>query len=197
MANKLYKFACDVSQGRLVACKDSVGGISAIYLQTYDTELLSEIQLSNNEITDLDAITLYKYDLRPNTGSFTSTFTGDPATGTSFYEQTLEVTFQKIVKEDLYQLNKILQGRVQIFVLDANDNVFLLGTRWGCDVSAGALTTGTAKSELSGFTLTFTGQEVENYIVAKSGGLPGSTSYPFDQIGSPENVTITAGTTPV
>lgn len=196
MANKLYEFGCDVSEGRLVGCKDVIGGINKIFLLNYDADLLSKLTITSNEITDIDsAITIYQYDLRPNTATFNANFTSDDATGSTYYEQVLDVTLQKIVKEDIPHLDNILKGRCQVWVLDANDNVFLLGTRFGCSVTAGAMSTGTAKGDLSGFTLTFTSQETENYIVKATAGV-GTAKYPFDAISTPANVTITVGTTP-
>ena len=196
MANKKYNFSCDLSSGRLVPCKDSIGGINKIYLLPYIETLFNKFTFSANEITEIGTLTLFKYDLRANTSGFTSTFTTSDENGTSFYEQTLEVQLQKIVKEDLSALDILLKGRCQVFVLDANDNVFVMGTRFGCSVTAGAMTTGTGKADLSGFTLTFTAQETENYIVAKSSGNPAEASYPFDSITTPANITITSGTTP-
>mgnify|MGYP003132099498 FL=1 len=196
MANKLYEFGCDVSEGRAVGCKDVIGGINKIFLLNYDADLLSKLTITSNEITDIDsAVTLYQYDLRPNTATFNANFTSDDATGSTYYEQVLDVTLQKIVKEDIPHLDNILKGRCQVWVLDANDNVFLLGTRFGCSVTAGAMSTGTAKGDLSGFTLTFTSQETENYIVKATAGV-GTAKYPFDAISTPANVTITVGTTP-
>jgi hypothetical protein len=55
------------------------------------------------------------------------------------------------------------------------------------------MSTGTAKADMSGFTLTFTGQETENYEVIQSAGV-GTTNYPFDGLSPNENITITAGT---
>ena len=196
MANNLYNFSCDLSAWRLVPCKDQVGGLNKIYLLPYSETLFNKFTISNNEITEIGTLTLFKYDLRPNSSSLTSTFTSNPVNGTTYYEQTLAVSLNKIVKEDLTQLDKVLKGRCQVFVLDANDNVFVLGVRFGCDVTAGAMETGTAKADMSGFTLTFTSQETEQYIVKASSGNPAEASYPFDGIGTPGNITITAGTTP-
>ena len=196
MANKKYDFSCDLSSGRLVPCKDSIGGINKIYLLPYNETLFNKFTFSDNEITEIGSLTLFKYDLRANTSGYTSTFTTSDENGTSFYEQTLEAQLQKIVKEDLNALDILLKGRCQVFVLDANDNVFVMGTRFGCSVTAGAMTTGTGKADLSGFTLTFTAQETENYIVKKSSRKPAEASYPFDSITTPANITITSGTTP-
>ena len=195
MANKFYEFACNVSEGRLVACKDVIGGIRKIYLKTFDDAFLGDLTISSNEITEIAATTVYQYDLRANTATYNSNFTSSDANGTTYYEQVLEVQLQKIVKQDLPNLDNILKGRCQVFILDANDNVFLMGTRFGCTVTAGAMSTGTAKADLSGFTLTFTAQETENYIVKATAGV-GTAKYPFDGIDTPANITITAGTTP-
>lgn len=196
MANKLYEFSCELNAGRLIPCKDQIGGLNKIFLMPYSETLFNKFTFSDNEITEIGTLTIFEYDLRPNSSSFTSTINSSPVNGTTFYEQTLEVSLNKIVKEDLSQLDKVIKGRCQVFVLDANDNVFVCGTRFGCDVTAGAMATGTAKADMSGFTLTFTAQETENYIVKKSSGNPAETSYPFDSIGTPGNITITPGTTP-
>ena len=195
--NKKYNFACAVNDGRLLDCKDAIGGIQTIYLAPYSADLLSGLLFGaaslENEITEIGAVTVYKFDLRPNTSSYTANMTSDPAQGTTYYEQVLEVVLQKIHAEDLHHLDVILKGRVQAFVLDANDNVFLLGTRFGLDVTAGAMSTGTAKADMSGFTLTFTGQETQNYEVIPSAGV-GTDKYPFDAITTPANITIEVGT---
>ena len=196
MANKKYDFACNVSEGRLVGCRDVVGGVKTIYLITYAADFLSTFDITSNEMTEANsAHTFFKYDLRQGTTGFNATVTGDNATGTTFYEQTLEVVLQKIVKEDIPNLDNIIKGRCQIFVLDNNDNCFLIGAEHGATCTAGAMSLGTAKGDLSGFTLTFTAQEKENYIVEKTAG-EGIAGYPFDKWAA--NVpTITAGTTPV
>jgi hypothetical protein len=197
--NKFYKFACDVTAGRLLGCKDVIGGINKIFLQAYDEDLINGLSFGSsalvNEIDDVPAITVFQYDLRQGTGSYTSNFTSDDATGTTYYEQVLEVTLQKIEAEDLNQLDLILKGRCQVYVLDNNDNLFLLGTKYGCTVTAGAMSTGVQKGDLSGFTLTFTGQEQENFIFKPTAGV-GTAKYPFDGVTTDANVTITAGTYP-
>ena len=57
------------------------------------------------------------------------------------------------------------------------------------------MSTGTAKADMSGFTLTFTAQETENYMLKETAGV-GTAKYPFDGISTDGNVTITVGTTP-
>ena len=91
-------------------------------------------------------MTLYKYDLRPNLSSFTVNLNADAATGTTFFTQTLSLTLQKIDPATSNQIKLLCYNRVQIFVQDTNDNVFLLGIDNGCDVTGGTIVSGAARS---------------------------------------------------
>jgi hypothetical protein len=199
MANKLYNFACDINAGRLVGCKDVIGGIKKVFLMPYDETLVNKLTPNGSDpnlIDDIAAITVFQYDLRTGTSSFTSNYTSDDANGTYFNEQVLELQLQKIATRDLASMDKLAQGRVQAFVTDANDNTFIMGTIFGCTLTAGAMQTGTAKGDLSGFTVTLTGQEQTTYILDASAG-QGTAKYPFDGLDTPANITITTGTYPV
>jgi len=201
MANKLYNFSCEVGAGRMVGCQSAIGGIQKIYLMAYVDELESyftpEAGASSYEIKDINtAITVYKFDLRPNTASYNATITTSDENGTMFYEQVLEVALAQIQSKDLSYINKIAQGRCQAWVLDANNRTILMGAKFGCTVTGGVLTTGQAKADRSGWTLTFTAQEQANYILPESAGA-GETGFPFDGLDSTvANVTITAGDYP-
>ena len=50
-------------------------------------------------------------------------------------------------------------GRPHIFVVDQNDNVFLMGKDNGADVTAGTVSTGNALGDFNGYNLTFTAME--------------------------------------
>ena len=59
--------ACDITAGRLEPCKDSVGGITAIYIGgAYTPNLLTTATIgADGEVTTFaDALTFYKYDLK-------------------------------------------------------------------------------------------------------------------------------------
>ena len=58
----------------------------------------------------------------------------DAANGTTFFEQTLSLTLQKLTVQETNELKLMCYNRVQIFVQDNNDNVFLLGFNNGMDV---------------------------------------------------------------
>ena len=93
--------ACNLTAGRLVDCKDQVGGLKTLFFCANYSSNISQhmtvngtdpLQIDTSGVTGWSAygtptgstMTLYKYDLRPNLSSFTVTVNGDPATGTSF-----------------------------------------------------------------------------------------------------------------
>ena len=78
--------ACDITAGRLEPCKDSVGGIIAIYISNYTSGLLGTATFgTNDEITGFaSALTFYKYDLK-GANSFEQTNENSRENGTSFW----------------------------------------------------------------------------------------------------------------
>jgi len=151
---------CDISLGRIEPCKTSTGGLKAVYFVndgkatgfTYDA-------------TNTDAIasvtgtpTAYKYDLKGNS-SFEQTINSSRENGTTFFEQTLNLTLKKLTVVDHKQIKLLSYGRPQVIVEDNNGNLFYCGLTHGMEVSGGTIVTGAALGDLSGYTLTLTGQE--------------------------------------
>jgi hypothetical protein len=102
--------------------------------------------------------TAYKYDLK-GASTFTQNVNSSRENGTTFYEQVLELTFKKLTIKDHKQLKLMAYGRPQVIVEDNNGNFFLAGLDHGMDVTGGTIVTGGAMGDLSGYTLTLTGQE--------------------------------------
>lgn len=149
--------ACDLTRGRKEPCKDSVGGLKAIYFTDFGD--LGTVTKTSDEITDLSGtFTAFKYDLKGNS-SFEQTVNASRENGTVFYEQTLNVTLKKLSKEDNAELKLLAYGRPHVAVEDYNGNVFVMGLENGADVSGGTIVTGAAMGDLSGYTLTLTGTE--------------------------------------
>jgi hypothetical protein len=204
--------ACNLTKGLLVDCKDQIGGLKRIYfVKSYcsdiranatfdgtDTNVIDTAGFANWDIQSGGAVTVFQYDLRPNLSSMTVNFTSDPATGTTFFEQTLSISMQKLSVAQSNELKLISYNRSQVFVLDNNDNLFLLGMDNGMDVSAGTAVSGAAKGDMTGFTLELRGEEKEPLIWINAtagvgtGGTP-TAKYPFDGLTDEANLTITTG----
>tara|TARA_Y100001938_G_C7962324_1_gene364958 strand:+ start:57 stop:671 length:615 start_codon:yes stop_codon:yes gene_type:complete len=203
--------ACNLTAGRLVDCKDQIGGLKTLFFcANYSSNIGQHMTVNGTDPLQIDTagftgwsaygtptgstMTLYKYDLRPNLSSMTVNVNADAATGTTFFSQTLSVTLQKINPATSNQIKLMSYNRVQIFVQDNNDNVFLLGLDNGCDVTNGTIVSGAAKGDMSGYTLEFSAEEKEPiYSIKKTNG--SGTDYPFDQLGDADSeLTIVSGT---
>ena len=114
-------------------------------------------------MTDLGAITVYEYDVQPETASLSVTINSSKENGTTFYEQTSDLTLHKLTALDEDNVRLLAWGRPQIFVLDNNNQVFLLGALHGNALNTGTIQTGTAFGDMSGYQLSFTGKEQQGY----------------------------------
>jgi hypothetical protein len=152
--------SCDISAGRLEPCKNSVGGLKAVYFvndgdatgytyDTVDTDVIDAV---------IGTPSAYKYDLKGNS-SFEQTITSSRENGTTFFEQTLNLTLKKLTIKDHKQIKLLTYGKPQVIVEDNNGNFFYCGLKHGMDVSGGTIVTGAAMGDLSGYTLVLTGME--------------------------------------
>ena len=153
--------SCDITNGRVLPCKDQVGGLKNVYFINYgvDTSLVTTSGSQDTvAATDFAAETAYKYALKGNS-SLTQNIQSSRENGTTAFEQVLELTLPKLTKEDNYQIKLLSFGRPHIVVEDYNGSFWLVGREHGADVTGGTIATGAAMGDLSGYTLTFTGME--------------------------------------
>ena len=179
--------ACDLTRGRKEPCKDVVGGIKAVYFIDYGDITIAYDTTDTDVIDDLGAVTAYKYEIKGNS-SFEQAITSSRENGTTFFDQTLNLTLKKLSKEDNKELKLMSYGRPHIVVHDYNGNAFLMGAEHGAEVTGGSITTGAAMGDMSGYTLTFNAQEQ-----VPANFLEGATEAdPFG--GLTGTVTVTEGT---
>jgi len=179
--------ACTLTKGRIEPCKDVVGGIKNVYFTDFGT-FGTVSQDADDQITDMTGtFTAYKYELKGNS-SFEQTVTSSRENGTTFFEQTLNLTLHKLSKEDNKEIKLLAYGRPHIAVEDYNGNVFVMGLEHGSEVTGGTIVTGAAMGDLSGYTLSFSAQEVKpaNFVDSPT------ASDPYAGMGS-ATVTVTSG----
>lgn len=149
--------ACTLNKGRTEPCKDSVGGIQAVYFIDFGD--LGTITEANDEITAFSGTpTAYKYTLK-GTSSLEQTITSSRENGTTFYDQIVNLSFKKLSPESNEELALIAVARPHVIVEDNNGNFMLVGKEFGADVNGGTVVTGAAMGDLSGYTLTLQGTE--------------------------------------
>jgi hypothetical protein len=179
--------SCTLTLGRKEPCKDTVGGLKAVYFTDFgDYGTVTE---TDDEITDLTGtFTAFKYELKGNS-SFEQAITSSRENGTTFFDQTLTLTLKKLSKETNKELKLLAYGRPHVAVEDYNGNVFVMGLQHGAEVTGGTVSTGAAMADLSGYTLTLNAQETKaaNFVNAPT------AADPFAGMAS-ATVTVTEGT---
>src|SRR5210317_669628 len=183
--------ACEfITRGRKEPCKDVVGGLKTVYFSDFGD--YGTVAQTDDEITDMTGdssndLTAYKYELKGNS-SFEQAITSSRENGTTFFEQTLNLTLKKLSKEDNKELKLLAFGRPHVVVEDYNGNAFVMGAEHGAEVTGGSISTGAAMGDLSGYTLTLAASELQ-----PANFLEGATSAdPF--AGLTSTVTVTEGT---
>ena len=152
--------ACEISLGRIEPCKDSNGGLKAVYFVNWGDMTGVTYDETNTDAIDgvLGSPSAYKYDLKGNS-SFEQAITSSRENGTTFFNQELVLNLKKLTNEMTTQLKLMAWGRPIIFVHTMNGDTLIAGAREGCDLTAGSLQSGAALGDLYGYSITFTGQE--------------------------------------
>lgn len=159
--------ASTITGPRPEPAKEVVGGLKAVYIINFeDTNL--DIQESTdsgltikriNQLADsLAPVTAYKFDLKGNS-SYTENVQSSRENGTLAFEQVLELQLKRLTKESHKEIKALSFGRPHIIIEDYNGNLILAGREHGMEVTGGTIVTGTAMTDMSGYTLTFTGME--------------------------------------
>ena len=151
--------ACNVTAGRVLPCKAGFGGIKAAYF--FDLDALGALTYTDGVITTIAGTpTVYEYDVK-NTSSLETAINSSRETGTTFYEQTLSLTLTYLDSPTQEQIKLIAWGRPSVAVEDYYGNMFIAGLENGMEMTGGTIGTGTQPGDLSGFTMTLVGQEVD------------------------------------
>lgn len=150
--------ACALTTGRSLPCKSSVGGIKTIYFADYGT--LGDATITAGSITALSGLSIvwYQFDVKGNS-SLETTINSSRENGTTFYEQTLNLTLTSQDAATQEEIKLLAHARPHIAIEDYNGNFFLVGLEHGAELTGGTIVSGAAMGDLSGYTLTFAAQE--------------------------------------
>ena len=135
--------SCLITKGRLEPCKDSVGGVQAVYFVDFGDLGTPTYATDSDEITGFSEATInaYKYVVKGNS-SLEQTITSSRENGTTFYDQIVSLTFKKLSPDSHDQLALIAVARPHVIVEDNNGNAFMVGLEFGADANGGTIATG-------------------------------------------------------
>lgn len=153
-------------------CDVSMGGIKEILIGNFDDVNNVEIGSSNNPfryITDIDmkiGTKMEKWQFRANTGSFTSTFSSDPAIGNNIVTTEVSLQFSRSESVKRKAIQDALGNANVVIIKDMYGNYIYLGKEEEVSVTSTTMQSGTSKGDLSGFNITFSyeSNEIPHYI---------------------------------
>lgn len=164
-----------LTSGICRGCRDNVGGIKKIYVADI-TNVNFPFTKYNGVVTD---ITLDEgkdwYVLEPNkySSSWTENINVSVENGTLGYEQVITAVFGKNEQALRDTVNELAQGDLIMIIVDNNNVMWLIGSEDnGAYVSGGNSASGTALTDLNGWTLNFTcmARESAVTVVPAEGG---------------------------
>lgn len=158
-------------------CDASMGGIKEIYIALRD-DIKEDPSTGKKEITveeETQMVTkiamvtgkkFEKWRFRKQTGSYTSTASMDPAIGTNYVTTEVALQFSRAEASKRLNIQSAMNANSVVIVRDMYDQYLLLGLENEVSVTAAVMQSGTASTDLSGFTLTLTdiSQELPHFI---------------------------------
>lgn len=136
-------------------CSPSMGGIVEVYIANFDD--VSAITVTTNvisAITMASSAKFKKYAFPKNTGSLTSTYNIDVASGTKFVTSDLLLQFNRMETTKRIELAALAVGDLAVICKDANGKYWYLGYDEPVNASAADGQTGTARSDANRYTIT-------------------------------------------
>ena len=154
--------SCNISltQGFALDCKDSVGGVKSNHLIDWAS---TGFTTASGEVTATTVASgdVYTYELPKGVGSLTTTTNVSSENGTVFNQADVVGRLRKLSTAKRNELKLLAQSRVFCIVRDNNDNYWLVGKEYGCDLTAKTSETGVAMGDLNGYNFTLSAIEAE------------------------------------
>ncbi len=145
-----------------VACGSNPGGVSEIYLANFEDVTFTLTGGTVSAIVGASGATsdfMYPYTFRRNTASVNEDLTKDIATGSLFYTQTGTIVLDKQEKTKRDELMLLDNALIIYIAKHTNGSYWLYGAEDGAYVTTNAATTGTAKTDQNGYTITLIAEE--------------------------------------
>ena len=166
--------ACNQTLSGLVKdCSPSMGGITEVLLA--NREDVSSVTAETGKVTEItmaSSAKFKKYSFARNTGSMTSTYTIDQASGVKYVTTDLLLQFNRMETAKRVEISALAVNDLVAIVKDANGIYWYLGYDEPVNASAGDGQTGTARGDANRYTITLQDNskempmEVDSTIIA-------------------------------
>lgn len=155
--------ACNQTLSGLVRdCAPSMGGIvEALIANRDDVTTVTVTSDKISAITMASSAKFKKYAFPRNTGSLSSNYTIDQATGVRYVASDLVLQFNRMETAKRVEISALAQNDLVVIVKDANGKYWYLGYDEPVNVTAGDGLTGTARGDRNGYSITLQDNSLE------------------------------------
>ena len=150
--------------GISLGCKDNMGGIKEAYIIKSADVTGKTLNTEGSQIATIETATSAKfktYKFRKGTASMTSTASTDEAIGNFSVATELALQFSKMETSKRLEIMALCLEDVEVMVLDWNGKYWYLGYDFPVTATAATGVTGTAGTDLNGYTVTLTDTSAE------------------------------------
>ena len=156
---------CAIVSGYTIDCRDSVGGIDAVYFAEYGNVTPLDASGVITGMTKVAGKKFYKFEIPTKSSAVASSNpTGSIENGTLFFEQTLDFPVNKRDATTRNIITTLAKNKVVAVTLDKDGTFRLYGKGAGLYLAASTGTSGAAAGDAQGYMLKFEGSEKEDFF---------------------------------
>ena len=161
--------ACAITAGYTIDCRDSVGGIDAVFFGEFGNMTISDASGTVTGITKANGKRFWKFEV-PTKSSATASSnpTGSTENGTLFFEQAVELPVNKRDATTRNIVTTLAKNKVIVVTKDKDGVYRMYGKEYGMYLGGSTGQTGTAPGDANGYTLKFEGMEKEDFFVVSN-----------------------------
>lgn len=152
-------------------CATSKGGIREVYIADWQKDLFTLSETSDTVASLKPDAKFYKFFIKKNTSSFTSTATIDLANGVNYVSTELNLIFTRMETSKRIEMSALLLNDVAVIVIDANGKAWCLGLNNPVNATAGTGESGTSATDGNKYSITLT-DESDTFPFEYTGDLP-------------------------
>ena len=104
--------ACAITKGRGIGCKTAFAGIKNVYILDFNAAVAALSDSSGTVTLPTDnSAEFFKFEVKGGQSSLETSITSSRENGTTFYESTLNITFQNLDVATQEEIKLLARGR--------------------------------------------------------------------------------------
>lgn len=157
--------ACAIVSGYTIDCRESVGGIDAVFFAEFGNVTVLDASGIVTGITKAVGKKFYKFEIPTKSSAVASSNpTGSIENGTLFFEQTLDFPVNKRDATTRNIITTLSKNKVVAVTLDKDGTYRMYGKQFGMYLGASTGTSGAAAGDAQGYVLKFEATEKEDFF---------------------------------